>query len=98
MTQNRSRSGIWVGLGIVAGVLFTLLLLAGTTIYALGCAIGKVGEALQTDTRVEARAMTANGPLELELSYGDEVTGITTITFTDDEGNTLWEVAGQGSA
>jgi hypothetical protein len=96
MTETRSRSGLKVGLGILIGVLFTLLVLAGVVFYAVGCAVGKLGQALQTDTKVGVRPTTANGQLELELSYGNETTGITTITVTDAEGNKLWEVSGQG--
>ena len=98
MTETRSRSGLKVWLGILIGVLLTLLVLGGVAIYVVGCAVAKVGDALQTDTRVAVRATTVNGPLELELSYGDEATGITTITVTDAESNKLWEVSGQGQA
>lgn len=98
MSEAHSRSALKVFLGILVGVLLMLALLAVLAIYVLGCAIGKVGQALQTDTKVAVRAVTANGQLELDLTYGNEATGITTITVTDAAGNKLWEVAGQGSA
>src|SRR5262249_4053683 len=84
------------GLGILIGVLLTLLVLAVLVVYVVGCAMGKVGQALQTDTKVAVRPTTANGHLQLDLTYGNEATGIVTITFTDAQGNTLWEVRGQG--
>ena len=97
MSEERSRSTLKVFLGILIGVLIMLALLAVLAVYALGCAIGKVGQALQTDTKVAVRAVTTNGQLELDLTYGNEATGISLITFTDAAGNKLWEVTGQGS-
>jgi hypothetical protein len=96
MSEARSRSGFRFGIGILIGVLLTLLVLAVLLVYVVGCAVGKVGQALQTDTKVAVRPTTANGQLELDLSYGNEATGIVTITFTDAQGNTLWEVRGNG--
>jgi hypothetical protein len=96
MAEARSGSALKLWLGILAGVLFALLVLAGVTVYVAGCALGKVGEAIQTDTRVAVRPTAANGRPELDLTYGNEATGIVTITFTDAQGNTLWEVSGQG--
>src|SRR5262245_20537165 len=93
MTEARSGSALKVWLGILIGVLLTLLVFAGLAAYAVGCALGKVGQALQTDTKVAVRPTTANGQLELDLSYGNEATGITTITFTDEQGNKLWELS-----
>src|SRR5262245_47792126 len=98
MSEVRSRSALKVGLGIVAGVLFTLLVFAGIAVYAVGCAIGKVGQALQTDTKVAVRPVTSNGQPELDLTYGNEVTGIVTILFTDAAGERLWEVSSNGQA
>jgi len=98
MTESRSRSALKLSLGILIGVVLTLLVLAGVAVYVVGCTMTKLGEALQTDTKVGVRATTANGWVELDLTYGKEATGITTITFTDSDGNKLWEVAGQGSA
>jgi hypothetical protein len=98
MTEGRSRSALRLGLGILIGVLLTLAVVGCVAIYLIGCAIGKVGEALQTDTKVAVRATAVNGRLELDLTYGKDVTGLTTITVTDEEGNILWEVGGQGSA
>jgi hypothetical protein len=98
MTESRSRSALKFWLGIVIGVLLTLLVVAGVAVYVVGCTVAKLGEAMQTDTKVGVNATTATGRLELDLTYGKEATGITTITFTDSDGNKLWEVAGQGSA
>jgi hypothetical protein len=98
MTEGRSRSALRVWLGILIGVLLTLAAVGWLAVYLIGCAIGKVGEALQTDTKVAVRATAVNGRLELDLTYGKDVTGLTTITVTDEEGNILWEVGGQGSA
>lgn len=98
MTETRSRSTLKLWLGIFIGVVVTLVVVAGVALYAVGCAIGKVGDALRTDTKVGVRATTANGQLELHLSYGNEVTGLVTILVTDSDGNRLWEVSGQGSA
>jgi hypothetical protein len=94
-THSRSTWKLWVG--ILVGALVTLAVLAALAIYAVGCAIGKVGQALQTDTKVAVQAVTTNGQLELNLTYGNEATGISMITFTDAAGNKLWEVTGQGS-
>jgi hypothetical protein len=96
MSEVRPRSALRFWLGILVGVLLTLLVLAGAVFYAVGCAIGKVGQALQTDTRVAVRPTAPNGRPELDLTYGNEVTGIVSITFTDAEGNKLWEVSGRG--
>jgi hypothetical protein len=96
--EARSRSGLKFWLGILIGVVLTLLVLAGLAVYVVGCTLAKVGQALQTDTKVGVRATTSNGQLELDLSYGNEATGITTITVTDPTGKTLWEVSGQGTA
>lgn len=96
MTETRSRSALRFWLGVLIGVLVTLVVLVGLAVYVIGCTLGKVGQALQTDTKVGVRPTAANGQLELDLTYGNEATGITTITFTDAEGNTLWEVSGQG--
>jgi hypothetical protein len=96
MSEKRSRSAVKIGLGILVGVLIMLALLAGVAVYVVGCTMAKVGEAIQTDTKVGVRTLTANGRLELDLTYGKEATGITTITFSDNNGNKLWEVAGQG--
>ena len=98
MTESRSRSAVKLWLGIILGVVFTLAVVWVVVVYAVGCALGKVGQALQTDTRVAVRPVTASGGLELHLRYGSEATGITTITFTDAQGDKLWEVSGQGSA
>jgi hypothetical protein len=95
MSETRSRSALKFWLGILIGVLLTLAAIAGVAVYVVGCTIAKVGEGL-TDTKVGVRATTANGRLQLDLTYGNEVTGISTITFTDEDGNKLWEVAGQG--
>jgi hypothetical protein len=97
MSETRSRSTWKLWVGILIGVLVTLAVLAALAIYAVGCAFGKVGQALQTDTKVAVRAVTTNGQLELDLTYGNEATGISMITFTDAAGNKLWEVTGQGS-
>lgn len=97
MSETRSRSTWKLWVGILTGVLVTFAVLAALAIYAVGCAIGKVGQALQTDTKVAVRAVTTNGQLELDLTYGNEATGISMITFTDAAGNKLWEVTGQGS-
>ena len=98
MSETQSRSTLKVFLGILIGVLLVLGLFAVLAVYALGCAIGKVGQALQTDTKVAVQAITTNSQLELNLTDGTEATGIVTITFTDAAGNKLWEVAGSGSA
>jgi len=98
MTETRSRSALRFWLGLLIGVLVALLILAGVVVYAVGCAVVKVGHALETDTKVAANATTANGQLELDLKYGHEATGITTITVTDTAGNKLWEVSGLGTA
>jgi hypothetical protein len=98
MTASRSRSALKLSLGNLIGVVLTLLVVAGVAVYVVGCTVAKVGEAFQTDTKVGVRATTANGRVELDLTYGKQATGITTITFTDSDGNKLWEVAGQGSA
>jgi hypothetical protein len=98
MSQTSSRSSFRIWLGILIGVLLTLLVLAGVAAYVVGCAIGQVGQALQTDTKVGVNPTTANGRLELDLTYGNEATGIVTITVTDTAGNKLWEVGGQGQA
>ena len=92
--ERRSRSRLKLWLGIFIGVVLMLVLFAGLAIYAVGCAVGKVGEALQTDTRVAARATTANGVMKLDLTYGNEVTTLATVTVSDVEGNKLWEVGG----
>jgi hypothetical protein len=97
MTETRSRSALKVGLGILIGVLLIVLVLAGLAVYLAGCAVGQVGQILQTDTKVVVKPITMNGRLELDLTYGNEATGITSITVTDAAGNTLWEVIGQGS-
>jgi hypothetical protein len=94
--ETRSRSALKVWLGILIGVVLTLAVVAGLAIYAVGCTIARMGEALQTDTKVGVRATTASGQLELDLTYGNEATGISTITFTDADGTKLWEMAGQG--
>ncbi|HKB03016.1 MAG TPA: hypothetical protein VKD90_12400 [Gemmataceae bacterium] len=96
--EARSRSGHKFWLGLLIGVVLTLLVLVGLAVYAVGCTLGKVAEALQTDTKVAIRATTSNGQLELDLSYGKEATGITTITVAEMDGNRLWEVSGQGTA
>jgi hypothetical protein len=96
MSEARSRSALKVWLGILVAGLLTLLVLAGVALYAVGCTVAKVGQALQTDTKVGVRSITANGRLELDLTYGDETTGIATITFTDAAGEKLWEVIGNG--
>jgi hypothetical protein len=96
MSETRSRSSLRFWLGLLVGVLIALAVLAALAIYAVGCAIGKVGQALQTDTKVAVRPITTNGQLELDLSYGNEATGISMITFTDAAGNKLWELSGQG--
>src|SRR5262249_55126665 len=98
MAESRSGSALKLWLGILIGVIITLAVLAGLAIYVVGCTVAQVGQALQTDTKVGVNSTTANGRLELDLTYGTETTGITTITFTDSDGNNLWEVAGQGSA
>jgi hypothetical protein len=98
MTESRSRSAVKVGLGILFGVVFTLLVVGVVVVYMVGCAVGKVGESLQTDTKVAVIATTANGKMELDLSYGGKATGITTITVMDAQGDKLWEVSGQGTA
>jgi hypothetical protein len=98
MTESRSRSYSKLSLGIFIGVLVTLAVLAGVAVYVIGCTLTKVGDALQTDTKVVVNATTANGLPELNLTYGKEATGIVTITFSGGDGNKLWEVAGQGSA
>jgi len=98
MTESRSRSYLKLSLGILLGVLVTLAVLAVLAVYVVGCTLTKVGEALQTDTKVGVHAAMANGLPELNLTYGKEATGIVTITFTDADGNKLWEVGGQGSA
>jgi hypothetical protein len=95
--EARSRSGLKFWLGILIGVVLTLLVLAVLAIYVVGCTVAKVGQALRTDTKVAVRATTTSGQLELDLSYGNEATGITTITVTDPTGNKLWEVSGQGT-
>jgi hypothetical protein len=92
--EQRSRSSLKLWLGILIGVLATLALFACLAIYAVGCAVGKVAESLQTDTRVAAKASTANGVLELDLTYGNEVTGLATVTVSDMDGNKLWELVG----
>jgi hypothetical protein len=97
MSETRSRSTWKLWVGILIGVLVTLAVLAALAFYAVGCAIGKVGQALETDTKVAVRPITTNGQLELDLTYGNEATGISMITFTDAAGNKLWEVTGQGS-
>ena len=97
MSETRSRSTLRFWLGLLIGVLVVLLTLAGVVVYAVGCTVVKVGQALDTDTKVAVNASTANGQLELDLKYGHEVTGITTITFTDTAGNKLWELTGQGT-
>jgi hypothetical protein len=97
MSETRSQSTWKLWVGILIGVLVTLAVLAALAIYAVGCAIGKVGQALETDTKVAVRAVTANGQLELDLTYGNEATGISLISFTDAAGDTLWELSGQGS-
>ena len=96
MSETRSRSALKIWAGVLIGVLFTLLVLTGVVVYVVGCAIGQVGQALQTDTKVAVRPITTSGRLELDLSYGNEATGIVTITVTDAAGNRLWEVSGQG--
>jgi hypothetical protein len=98
MTETRSRSALRFWLGILIGVILTLAVVAGVAIYAVGCAIGKVADAVRTDTKVAARATTADGRLELDLSYGTEATGIVTITVTNVDGEKLWEVTGQGAS
>lgn len=97
MSETRSRSSLRFWLGLLVGVLIALAVLAALAVYAVGCAIGKVGQALQTDTKVAVRPVTTNGQLELDLTYGHEATGISMITFTDAAGNKLWEVSGQGT-
>jgi hypothetical protein len=98
MTEARSRSALKLGLGIFIGVLLTLLVVAGVVVYVVGCTVAKVGEALQTDTKVGVRPTTTNGRLELDLTYGNEATQLNTLTVTDAAGNTLWEVSGAPSA
>ena len=97
MTETRSRSALRFWLGLLTGALVALLILAGVVVYAVGCAVVKVGHALETDTKVAVRPTTVNGRLELDLTYGKEATGITTITFSDTAGNKLWELTGQGT-
>jgi hypothetical protein len=98
MSETRSRSPLKFWLGLLVGVLIVLAVLAGVAVYVVGCTVVKVGQALQTDTKVAVRSVTTNGQLELDLTYGHEATGIVTITFTDASGHKLWEVAGQGTA
>jgi hypothetical protein len=97
MSEVRSRSPLKFWLGLLVGVLITLALLAGVAVYAVGCTVVRVGQALPTDTKVAVRPVTTSGRLELDLAYGHEATGISTLTFTDAAGARLWEVAGNGS-
>jgi hypothetical protein len=98
MAEERSRSVLKIGLGILIGVLLMLLVIGGVAIYVVGCTVAKVGEALQTDTKVGVQATTTNGQLELGLSYGKEATQLNLVTVTDTAGNKLWEVSGAPSA
>jgi hypothetical protein len=97
MTETRG-SAFRLGLGILLGVLLTLLVIGGVVVYLVGYAVGQMGQALQTDTKVGVQPTTANGQLELNLTYGMNATELTTLTVTDTAGNTLWEVTGHPSA
>ena len=91
--RTRSRLLIWLGV-----ILLVLLAACGVAGYLIWSAVTKVGGALSTDTRVGVRPVTTGGQLELHLTYGNEATGIVTVTVTDEAGNRLWEIDGQGQS
>ena len=95
MEERRTRSRLWIWLGVL---LLVLLAAFGVTGYLIWSAITKVGDALTTDTRVGVRPVTTGSQLELYLTYGKEATGLATVTFLDPEGNRLWEINGQGQS
>lgn len=94
MSESRSRLRPW--LYVLLGVAVTLLMVGGVAVFLVGRAVVEIGKALETDTRVGVRPRTADGRLELDLTFGNEATGLTSVTVTDPAGETLWELTTQG--
>ncbi|HJZ92366.1 MAG TPA: hypothetical protein VKE40_15930 [Gemmataceae bacterium] len=92
--QSRTRSRLLIWLGVIVLV---LLVAGAAVVYVVGMAVGTLGKALVPETHVAVTPKTSNGQLELELSYGKNVTGLDKVTVLDVEGNKLWEISAPGT-
>jgi hypothetical protein len=89
--KNNRRIFLAIGVIILSGVA-----VVGVVTYDLWKAVVGITDALSTETTVAIQPKANKNPVELDLTYGKDVTNVALVVVTDAEGNELWRLRGGG--